>query len=45
MIADKRELDKNEKADIEKNLVDNKDTILSIIDKMQKHEVTPSICN
>jgi hypothetical protein len=32
MIDDKRELDRNEKASIEKNLVDNKDSIQSIFD-------------
>lgn len=34
MIDDKRELDRSEKADIERNLEVNKDTIKSIIDQM-----------
>ena len=45
MIDDKRELDRNEKANIEKTLVDNKDTIQSIIDQLKNHDVSVSFCN
>jgi len=45
MIDDKRELDRNEKADIEKTLVDNKDTIQSIIDQLKNHDVSDLFCN
>ncbi len=45
MIDDKRELDRNEKADIEKTLVDNKDTIQSIIDQLKNHDVSGVLCN
>ena len=45
MIDDKRELDRNEKANIEKTLVDNKDTIQSIIDQLKNLDVRVSFCN
>lgn len=42
LIADKRDLDKTEKADIEKNLEVNKDNIMKILDRFKKQEVKQS---
>ena len=39
LIADKRELDKTEKADLEKNLATNKSDISSILERFRKEEV------
>ena len=41
-IADKRDLDKSEKADLEKNLEVNKGNILAILDRFKKQEVKQS---
>ena len=45
MIDDKRELDRNEKANIEKTLLDNNYTIQSIIDQLKNHDVRVILCN